>query len=69
MPQRYVARITVLERHPDGTSRQYDATRVLSSTATVAELFDWRKMAVHDPLNGEYASPEIKLTLDLSEAD
>jgi len=59
---KYVARISVLERHPDGTARQFQATRVVDDSTTVRELMQWRQMKVHDPINGEYASREIVIT-------
>jgi hypothetical protein len=61
---KYVARISMLERHPDGTSRNYEVTRIVDGTVTVSELMKWRNAKVHDPINGEYASREIKLTPD-----
>lgn len=61
---KYVARISVLERHPDGTSRGYEVTRIVDETATVKDLMKWRGAKVHDPINGEYASREIVLTPD-----
>ncbi len=56
---KYVARISVLERHPDGTARQFQTTRVVDDSTTVGELMKWRQQKVHDPINGEYASREI----------
>lgn len=61
---RYVARVLVLERHPDGSARQFSATRVVAGATTVAELFKWRDKNVHDPINGEFASIEVVLTPD-----
>lgn len=66
---RYVARISVLERHPDGTARSFEVTRVVDKETTVADLMKWRKMKVHDPINGEYASREIVITPDDGEID
>ncbi len=66
---RYVARISVLERHPDGTARSFEVTRIVDQETTVADLMKWRKMKVHDPINGEYASREIVLTPDDGEID
>lgn len=66
---KYVARISVLERHPDGTSRSYEVTRIVEPTTTVAELMKWRTMKVHDPINGEYASREIILTPNDGDVD
>ena len=66
---RYVARISVLERHPDGTSRQFYATRIIAKETTVQELMQWRQTKVHDPLNGEYASREIIITPDDGELE
>jgi hypothetical protein len=64
---RFIARIAVLERHPDGSSRQFSATRTVDEKTTVAELFEWRTRKVHDPVNGEFATAEIILTPDDSE--
>jgi hypothetical protein len=64
---RYIARIQVFERHPDGSSRTFTVTRTVDESATVSEIFDWRDKRIHDPVNGEYASPEITLTPDDSE--
>ena len=61
---KYVARISVLERHPDGTSRSYESTRIVDGDLTISDLMKWRKMKVHDPVNGEYASREIIITPD-----
>ena len=61
---KYVARISVLERHPDGTSRSFQVTRIIDGDTSVADLMKWRSMKVHDPINGEYASREIILTPD-----
>jgi hypothetical protein len=69
MERRFVARVTILERHADGTARQFSATRIITATTTVGELFLWRDKTVHDPLNGEFASPEIILTPDGSALD
>jgi hypothetical protein len=60
----YVARITVLERHPDGSSRKFTSTRIIDEKTTVGELYDWRTRKVHDPLNGEFAAQEIVVTPD-----
>lgn len=65
---KYVARISVLERHPDGTSRSFEITRIVDGSFTVADLMKWRSMKVHDPINGEYASREIVLTPDDGES-
>lgn len=62
--RRYVARVDILERHADGSARQFTVTRVVDETATVAELSAWRDKSVHDPLNGEFASKEIIITPD-----
>jgi hypothetical protein len=62
--RQYIVRITVLERHVDGSSRQFTVTRSVSSATTVHELFDWREKRVHDPVNGEFASREIVVTPD-----
>ena len=61
---RRIARVNVLERHADGSQRQFTVTRIVDDTTTVKELFDWRDKSVHDPLNGESASHEIVLTPD-----
>lgn len=61
---KYVARISVLERHPDGTSRSFEVTRIVDGALTVNELMKWRTGKVHDPINGEYASREIVITPD-----
>lgn len=66
---KYVARISVLERHPDGTARAFEATRIVDATTTIGELMRWRSMKVHDPINGEYASREIILTPDDGSVD
>lgn len=66
---RYVARISVLERHPDGTARSFEATRIVEADTTVADLMKWRTMKVHDPINGEYASREIVITPDDGQFD
>lgn len=59
-----VARVQVLERHADGSSRQFVKTMIVDDSTTVGELFAWRNKKVHDPLNGEFASSEIVLTPD-----
>lgn len=64
---RFIARINIFERHPDGSSRSFTVTRTVDETTTVREIFDWRTRRIHDPVNGEYASPEIILTPDSSE--
>lgn len=61
---KYVARISVLERHPDGTSRHFQVTRIVDGSLSVNELMKWRATKVHDPINGEYASREIIITPD-----
>lgn len=61
---KHVARIHVLERHPDGTSRSFEVTRIIDGSMTVDELMKWRDRKVHDPINGEYASREIILSPD-----
>jgi hypothetical protein len=61
---RYIARVSILERHADGTARQFDKTKVVEATDTVKDLFEWRNKKVHDPLNGEFAASEIILTPD-----
>jgi len=66
---RYVARISVLERHPDGTARQFYATRIVTPQTTIQELVQWRNSGVHDPLNGEYASREITISPDDGEPE
>lgn len=66
---KYIARISVLERHPDGTARQFEVTRIVDETLTVKELMKWRSAKVHDPINGEYASKEIILTPDDAEME
>lgn len=66
---KYVARISVLERHPDGTSRQFFTTRVVDDNTTVRELMQWRDSNVHDPINGEYASREIIVTPNDADID
>ena len=66
---KYVARISVLERHPDGTSRQFLTTRVVDDSTTVRDLMQWREMKVHDPINGEYASREIIITPNDADID
>lgn len=66
---KYVARISVLERHPDGTSRSFQVTRIVDGTMTVNDLMKWRTMKVHDPINGEYASREIILSPDDGQVD
>lgn len=64
---RCIARINVFERHPDGSSRSFTVTRSFDESATLQEVFDWRAKRIHDPVNGEYASPEIILNPDDSE--
>jgi hypothetical protein len=64
MAAKYIARVVVLERHADGSSRQFSLTRTVDESTTARELFDWRDKKVHDPLNGEFASKEIVLTPD-----
>lgn len=59
-----VARVVVLERHADGSNRQFTITRICDSKMTIGELFQWRDKKVHDPLNGEFATKEIILTPD-----
>jgi hypothetical protein len=66
---KYVARISVLERHPDGTSRQFVVTRVVDENITIGDLMLWREMKVHDPINGEYASREVILTPNDADID
>jgi len=66
---KYVARISVLERHPDGTSRSFQVTRIVDGTMSVNDLMKWRTMKVHDPINGEYASREIILSPDDGQVD
>lgn len=61
---KFVARISVLERHPDGTSRSFEVTRIVDGEMSISDLMKWRTMKVHDPINGEYASREIILTPD-----
>jgi hypothetical protein len=63
MPQ-YIARVLVLERHADGSARQFTVTRTVEDTTPVRELMEWRDKTVHDPLNGEFASKEVVLTPD-----
>lgn len=65
----YVARLSVLERHPDGTSRQFTVTRIITESTTVKELMQWRDLKVHDPINGEYASREVIITPNDGEID
>lgn len=62
--RQYIARIVVLERHADGSARQFTVTRTIEETTTVRELFEWRERRVHDPVNGEFASREIIITPD-----
>jgi|GEM_PF-2501598 hypothetical protein len=64
MPKQYIARVVVLERHADGTARQFTVTRTIDEDISVRELFEWRDKRVHDPVNGEFASREIVLTPD-----
>jgi len=59
----------VLERHPDGTSRSFEVTRIVDGDLKVSDLMKWRSMKVHDPINGEYASREIILTPDDGQVD
>jgi hypothetical protein len=66
---KYVARISVLERHPDGTSRSFEVTRIVDGAMSVDDLMKWRTMKVHDPINGEYASREIILSPDDGQVD
>jgi hypothetical protein len=61
---RYVARVGVLERHADGSARQFTLTMVVDPSMTVKELMEWRDKRVHDPVNGEFASKEVVLTPD-----
>lgn len=61
---RFVARVGILERHPDGSARQFTVTRIVDETTTVKELYTWRNKSVHDPVNGEFASKEVILTPD-----
>jgi len=65
----YIVRITVLERHADGSSRQFTVTRTVKASTTIGELFEWREKRVHDPVNGEFASREIIITPDDSLAE
>lgn len=69
MARRYIARVHVLERHADGTSREFTMTRTVGPTDTIQSLFDWRQKRVHDPINGEYASREISISVDDSTED
>jgi hypothetical protein len=64
MKRMYIARVLVLERHADGSARQFTVTRVVDENVTVRDLFEWRDKRVHDPVNGEFASREIILTPD-----
>ena len=61
---RRIARVLILERHADGSARQFWRTRVVDDSTTVRELFDWLYRKVNDPLNGEFATREIVLTPD-----
>jgi hypothetical protein len=67
--RKYIARVKVLERHADGSARQFTVTRTLDDSTTAQELFEWRDKRVHDPLNGEFASKEIILTPDDQEIE
>ena len=69
MATNYIARVNVLERHADGSARQFSITRTVDATTTVKELMDWRNNKVHDPLNGEFASKEVVITPDDKELD
>jgi len=60
----YIARIAVLERHADGSARQFTVTRTVEATTTIRDLAEWRNKKVHDPVNGEFASQEIVLSPD-----
>ena len=60
----FIARIEILERHADGSHRSFTATRSVPGNMTISELFQWRKDKIHDPVNGEFACREIKLTID-----
>ncbi|MBX7245709.1 MAG: hypothetical protein K1X53_09420 [Candidatus Sumerlaeaceae bacterium] len=64
-----IGRVLVLERHADGSSRQFTLTRIFDSTATIAEVMAWRDKKVHDPVNGEFASREVILTPDDADND
>jgi hypothetical protein len=64
MTQRYIARVSVRESHPDGTGRIFEVTRIIDGSVTVQELMTWRQRKVHAPLDGEFASPEIILSPD-----
>jgi hypothetical protein len=66
---RRIARVNVLERHADGSARQFCVTRTVEDSTPVSELFEWRDKKVHDPLNGEFASKEIILTPDDAEGE
>jgi hypothetical protein len=66
---KFVARINVLERHPDGTARQFQATRIIDDSMTIRDLMRWRDVGVHDPINGEYASREVIITPDDGEVE
>lgn len=65
----YIARIEVLERHADGSHRNFTVTRSVSAATTLAELYDWRERNVHDPVNGEFAVREVRLTPDDAYSD
>ncbi|MCX7020206.1 MAG: hypothetical protein WCK47_14600 [bacterium] len=65
----YVVRITVLERHTDGSSRLFTSTGTFDAGTTLRELYQWREKKVHDPVNGEFASREIIITPDDSQQD
>ena len=69
MTVKYIARVLVLERHADGSARQFTITRTVDDNTTARELFEWRNKKVHDPLNGEFASKEIVLTPDDKDLD
>ncbi len=65
----FIARIDVLERHADGANRKFTLTRSVPGNMTIAELFEWRELKIHDPVNGEVASREIKITPDEAFSD
>lgn len=58
----FIATIRVMERHADGSSRVFFRTLVIGPATTVGELFEWRRLRVHNPLDGEFATPEIIIT-------
>ena len=64
-----VARRRMVRRYRPDTVPAAAVTRIVDATLTVDDLMKWRKMKVHDPINGEYASREIIITPDDGEVE